>query len=348
MHRRSLTASPHHTSSHRRTDRRRNEHGYTLIEVMIASLLAGILLAGLAGWTMTSMRSLSQVRGWAIDQAGTDRINRTLVNDAATALVIVTPTTGSPMLDCPGGTGSGGSPKLVMVTATKQRIVYSLAADSTALTSKGQTLFRRACPNAEVTGSTDFTQTDPLLTTTTTAATTGEGLAEGVAAATASCVASDGASLDPDCQTVRLRIESANTELRSILAVATRRSDSYCRPGCRPEAKFTFSPADAQRNVEISFDPALSRDLRGNALVEWEWDFDQGGPTTEGLPCGSGITGGPSAETLTSGAVLKRTFTTVLDTCPAYQVGLRVKNSEGTWSNWYSTAISPRLRRPTA
>ena len=179
MHRRSLTASPHHTSSHRRTDRRRNEHGYTLIEVMIASLLAGILLTGLAGWTMTSMRSLSQVRGWAIDQAGTDRINRTLVNDAATALVIVTPTTGSPMLDCPGGTGSGGSPKLVMVTATKQRIVYSLAADSTALTSKGQTLFRRACPNAEVTGSTDFTQTDPLLTTTTTAATTGEGLAEG-------------------------------------------------------------------------------------------------------------------------------------------------------------------------
>ncbi|HPB46588.1 MAG TPA: prepilin-type N-terminal cleavage/methylation domain-containing protein, partial [Microthrixaceae bacterium] len=95
MHRRSLTASPH-----RRNDRRRNEHGYTLIEVMIASLLAGILLAGLAGWTMTSMRSLSQVRGWAIDQAGTDRINRTLVNDAATALVIVTPTTGSPMLDC--------------------------------------------------------------------------------------------------------------------------------------------------------------------------------------------------------------------------------------------------------
>ena len=338
----------HLTRVIRRRRMARSESGVALIEVMIATLLTGILLAGLAGWSMTSMGTLSQIRGWTIDEISSDGINRALTSDAATALVIVSPTTGSPMTDCPGGTGAGGTTKLVMVTATKQRIVYSLADDSASATSRGQTLFRRVCPNNAVSGSPDFTQTDSLLTTTDTGATSAESLAQGVASAATVCIASDGASLDPDCRTVRLTIESANSEQANVVAVATRRSDSYCRPGCKPVAKFTFAPTDVQRNVQVSFDPSTSRDLRGGALVKWEWNFDMGGPTTGGVSCGSGIGGGPSQEATTAPTVLTRTFTTVLATCPAYQVGLRVTNAAGVTSDWNEVAVAPRLRCPRA
>jgi len=85
----------------------------------------------------------------------------------------------------------------------------------------------------------------------------------------------------------------------------------------KPIAKFYIDPSDPTSKQEVEFvDRSYDPDV-GDYIVEWEWDFGDGGTATFSRP-------------------FTHTFHTYVNTEDKYFTAkLRVKDNHGKWSDWY-------------
>lgn len=297
--------------------RHRGQSGLTLIEVVVVVAIVGVIMAGVATWFVTTVAAQERARADASDAATISLVNSNLLRDmsssqfAASTSPSPPPPPASPtpiphdLLDCPGGGLGAGEVKLVMISPGDRRIVYTLVDAVPGSGDTGKVLYRRDCSNAKggFPATNDLTLTDPvddLLNgpsgADSTDPTNVARIADGITSVDTSCPL-DGASSatqDVNCKTVKLTMKVGAGTDRVVLQ-ATRRTDTYCAPGCPPVARFTFTPTDPHKGDPIQFDASTSTDPRGGYIppgppytdpqtrLKYQWDFDTPhavGPTT--------------------------------------------------------------------
>ncbi|MCC6225106.1 MAG: hypothetical protein IT195_01700, partial [Microthrixaceae bacterium] len=367
----------------------------TLIEVMVTVSVISIILTGLAAWSVATMGAQALARRLDREAATMSLINATLLRDATSAQFSAASVHPGDLVDCIGGEGAATTAedvRLALVTPGDRRVVYTLV-DSTS-GGPGKELWRRDCANTRddspdptnslgaVGSFTDPTLTDPVVgylnaptNDDLTAGTRAERVADGLTAIDSSCPAYQGAaSQDVNCQIVRVTATLVGSNATRVAFQGTRRTDTYCAPGCAPVARFTFTPPDPSKDSPVSFDATASFDRRDDycpnpngtpapcgasdpsnndpatrLIYEWNFDGVYVNPTTGNYADGPRCDATPPGGThLGTGFQAQHTYDQANGiACPAYYVTLRVTNASG------SMGLSTRLvviegKRPTA
>ncbi|MBM3664120.1 MAG: hypothetical protein FJW94_14845, partial [Actinobacteria bacterium] len=234
----------------RPAQRVRSQGGVTLIEVLVASVVAIVIAVPMLSWLNTTLKATATVT----DQLGrsneTGLLNAYFPRDVATARSVVSTGQLSGLEDCGAGPGSGGRVALVLISAgdDPQRIVYTEAPSSA--TGSATSLWRRTCdptdPGAPVQGTELFRNISPGSTV-------------------AACPGLAGSTCGRGATQVTLSTTPAVSGV-AVQVAATRRAtddsggaDDPTRPGSRPPiAKAVVTPFKGYRDTEFTIDASSS------------------------------------------------------------------------------------------
>ena len=241
----------------------RSQSGATLIEVLLASVVAIVIAVPMLSWLNTTLKATATVT----DQLGrsneTGLLNAYFPRDVATARSVVSTGQLSTLEDCGPGPGQDGRAVLVVVTAGSdpERVVYSEAPSSA--TGSATSLWRRTCDPATTTGPVQGTELFRNITPGSTVAT-----CPGLAGST--------------CGLGATQVTLSTTPAVSGVAVqvaATRRAtddsggaDDPTRPGSRPPiAKAVVTPFKGYRDTTFTIDARSSINQVGGDPLTFTW-----------------------------------------------------------------------------
>jgi len=289
------------------TSSSRGQSAVTLLEVLVVVAVSGLIVSAVSAWMISTFSAQAATRQASETAKILSTVNTKVVRDVASAQFAAANRSGDAdqvLVDCGGNpTGEATSPddiKLVLVTPGDRRIVYTLVE---APSGEGKALYRRDCPNT-LTGPNDPTLNDPNpsylnepVGDDATAATRSTLLAEGISRLDISDVESScppnpsepNTVSDVNCRTVRLVVHLENYP-QPVIFESTRRTDTYCAPGCAPVASFTVADTVTPSRYDpdnpesvLTFDATSSYDRRGSyrgpesdptTRLHYHWQFD--------------------------------------------------------------------------
>jgi PKD repeat protein len=130
-----------------RRRRRRGQGGITLVEILVATGIASVMLAPIGAWLVLSLSTVGPTASRFSDASQARVLNTYLSRDVASAEIVLDAAylAGSTTADCDGGQG-GGSVVLQLLSfssGTWQRVTYTEH-----LAGSTSSLWRRVCPNS--------------------------------------------------------------------------------------------------------------------------------------------------------------------------------------------------------
>jgi prepilin-type N-terminal cleavage/methylation domain-containing protein len=310
--------------------RRRAEHGYTLIEVLLVVGISAVIMGPLLGWAVLAIQQQPVNRDGLVRIADSGLLGAYLPEDVAVAGAAATPGAPVPaddvevtLEDCRSGPAEA---EVVLATLTGgeqvTRVVYSEAPSSA--DPDQQSVWRRTC---EV----DGTPIDAIE------------VVERVEPGSTSAVCSE-----PQgrlyCRQVEFRTRQIGAP-NEIVLNGTRRADTaslrFDPTGNRiPVAKIDFISQGVGQPFTVRMSPAGSNDPDGE-IVAYRWVFPTQPDGAPGGPAPVVVEGGPEL----ADAVQSRQFP-VLGT---YSVTLTVTDSRGATATTYKRVIaSPEAPRAVA
>jgi PKD repeat protein len=248
--------------------RSRSQTGATLIEVLVASVVAIVIAVPMLSWLNTTLKATATVT----DQLGrsneTGLLNAYFPRDVATARSVVSTGQLSTLEDCGPGPGQDGRAVLVIVTAGSdpERVVYSEAPSSA--TGSATSLWRRTCDPTAAAGPVQGTELFRNITPGSTVA---------------ACPGLAGSTCGLGATQVTLSTTPAVSGV-AVRVAATRRAtddsggaDDPTRPGSRPPiAKAVVTPFKGYRDTTFTIDARSSINQVGGNPLSFTWSDPTG------------------------------------------------------------------------
>jgi PKD repeat protein len=252
--------------------RSRSQAGATLIEVLVASVVAIVIAVPMLSWLNTTLKATATVT----DQLGrsneTGLLNAYFPRDVAGARSVTSTGQLSTLEDCGPGPGQDGRAVLVLISAGSdpQRIVYAEAPSSA--TGSATSLWRRTCDPTSAAGPVQGTELFRNITPGSTVA---------------ACTGPAGST----CGLGATRVAMSTTPAVSgvpVQVAATRRAtddsggaDDPTRPGSRqPIAKAVVTPFKGYRDTTFTIDARASINQTSGDPLTFTWTDPTGASCT--------------------------------------------------------------------
>lgn len=263
-------------------NRPRDQRGVSLVELMMAVGLTGLVMVPLLGWAGFAMRQQPEVKDDNADASALALLETYVPRDLASARSATDAPTPADECGPPSDGTPVGTTRLALVSVSGRRVTYGTARETSARPGSGRTLWRRECPVAGGAPASTL-------------------LVDAVISLTVSCSARPGRSVDP-CGQVSLTVDRGARRPLSVVAARRIDSDLTSSPdaglNAAPTAVITATPATGFSPMAVTFESAGSADPEGGPLT-YLWDFADGASSTASQPAHSFDALGQRTVTLT-------------------------------------------------
>ncbi len=242
-----------------RVDRRRDQHGFTMLETLLTLVLTALIMAPLFGWAFVASRQQTATITRNIDGASVGFLRTSFLRDVASSHTANVGTAANGT-DCSGGGSAAAAPTdtvLRLTASTGPRVVYNRAASSEGT---GTSLWRRECTGGAATSETELVRD---ISPTSVAV---------------SCAPRPGMG-STDCGRISLRVDTVSGQAVSMTAslragvaigVVTGGGPAYVSP----DVSISVSDLEVYRGETVTFDGTANDP--GGSTMTYRWELGDG------------------------------------------------------------------------